>query len=122
MDRQARDAAALGELARERDALAVARPQPRAQLDRHRQAAPARRRARDRDRAVGILEQRRAGAGLADLRHRAAHVDVDQVGAGGGDPLGGRGHHLGIGAEQLHRDRVLVRVDPQQLVQVRSLP
>ena len=29
--------------------------------------------------------------------------------------LGGRGHHVGVVAEQLHRHRVLVGVDPQQL-------
>ena len=66
---------------------------------------PARRRARERDRAVGVVEQRRAGAGAADLRHRAAHVEVDQVGARGGDRRGGRAHHVGVGAEQLDRDR-----------------
>ena len=63
----------------------------------------------------GSAEQRRAGAGLAHLGHRAAHVEVDQVGAGGGHPLGRRGHHLGVVAEQLHRHRVLVGMDPQQL-------
>ena len=93
----------------------VARAQAGAELDRHRQPAAPRRRARERDRPVGIVEQRRAGAGLAHLRHRAAHVEVDQVGARRGDLLGRRGHHVGVVAEQLHRDRVLVGVDPQQL-------
>ena len=91
---------------------------PDAQLDRDRQAAALRRGARQRDRAVAVGEQRRAGAGAADLRHRAAHVDVDQVGARGGDGRRRRAHHLGVGAEQLDRDRaavVLARVDPQQL-------
>ena len=97
------------------DAAAVAGTDARAQLDRDRQPAAARRRPRQRDRPVGIGQQRRPGAGLAHLGHRAAHVDVDQVGAGGGHPLGGRRHHLGVVAEQLHRHRVLVGVDPQQL-------
>ena len=54
---------------------------PGAQLDGDRQAAALARGARDRDRHVGVVDQRRAGAGLADLRHRAAHVEVDEVGA-----------------------------------------
>ena len=94
---------------------AVPGAQPRAQLDGHRQAAPAGRRPGERDRAVGIVEQCRSRPGLAHLRHRAAHVEVDQVGAGGRHALGGRCHHLGIVTEQLHRDRVLVGMDPQQL-------
>ena len=92
--------------------------QTRAQLDRHRQPAAAARGLDERDRPVGIVEQRRPGAGLADLRDRAAHVDVDQVRAGRRDLLGGRGHHVRIGAEQLHGDRParpLIRVDAQQL-------
>ena len=48
---------------------------------------------RDPHRQVGVGEQGGAGAGLADLAHRAAHVDVDQVGAGIGDDLRGRAHH-----------------------------
>src|SRR6185437_11179159 len=53
--------------------------------------------------------------GLAHLGHGAAHVEVDEVGAGGGDALGGGLHDVGVRAEQLHRDRVLVGVDAQQL-------
>ena len=34
---------------------------------------------------VRVVEQRRAGAGLRHLAHRAAEVDVDDVGAGGLD-------------------------------------
>ena len=76
---------------------------------------PSRRRAGDRDRLVGVVEQRRARAGLADLAHRAAHVQVDQVGARVGHDLRGLAHHVGVVAEELHRDRVLVRVDAQEL-------
>ena len=42
----------------------------------------------------GVGQQRRAGAGLADLGHRAAHVDVDQVGAGRLDGPRGLGHRV----------------------------
>ena len=97
------------------EAAEIAGPLPRAQLDGHRQPAPPRRRLRHRHRARRLLEQRRAGAGLAHLRHRAPHVDVDQVRARGGHALGGRGHHVGIVAEQLHGDRVLLGVDAEQL-------
>ena len=70
-------------------------------------AAPSRRAldggARERDGAVGVGEQRGAGAGLAHLRHRAAHVDVDRVGAARGDVRGGGAHRVGVFAEQLDR-------------------
>ena len=36
---------------------------------------------------------------------------------GVGDDAGRAAHHLGIGAEQLDRDRVLVGMDPEQLLQ-----
>ena len=48
-----------------------------------------------RARVVGVVEQRRAGAGLRHLPHRAAEVDVDDVGARGLD------HPRRLG----HRDR-----------------
>ena len=70
-----------------------------------------------RQRQLGVGEQLHPGARSADLADRAAHVDVDQVGAGlGGDRSAGA-HHLGVVAEKLHRDRVLVGVDPHQLAQ-----
>ena len=76
---------------------------------------PSLRRLGDRHGLVGVVEQGRAGAGLADLPDGAAHVEVDHVGAGLGrygrrDP-----HDLGVVAEQLDRDRVLVGVDAQEL-------
>ena len=64
-------------------------------------------------RAVGVVEQGRAGAGLRDLAHGAAEVDVDDVGAGGGDHPRCLGHHRRLGAEDLDRQRVLVRADPE---------
>jgi hypothetical protein len=92
----------------------------RAQLDGHGEAGALRGRLGDRDRGVGILEQRRSGARLADLRDRAAHVEVDQVGARLGHARGRRAHDVGVLAEQLHRHRpalALARVDHQQLVE-----
>ena len=67
----------------------VAVAQPRADLDGDRDAAPRRGvlhgrddRGHDAGGAVGLREQRRAGARLDHLAHRARHVEVDQVGAG----------------------------------------
>ena len=82
--------------ARDLDAAEVARAHAGAQLDGHRQAAAACGGARQRDRAAGSSQQRRAGARLAHLRHGAAHVEVDQVGAGRRDALGRGRHHVGI--------------------------
>ena len=58
---------------------------------------------------VGVVEQRRAGAGLRHLPDRAAEVDVDDVGAGGLDHPRRLGHRAGLGAEDLDRERMLVR-------------
>ena len=73
----------------------------------------ARDRVDDPARAVGIVEQRRAGAGLRHLADRAAEVDVDDVGARRLDHARGLRHQRRLGAEDLHRERVLVRRDPQ---------
>ena len=54
-----------------------------------------------------LAHQAAAGVVLRDLRHRAAHVDVDDVGAHAFDDLRGRRHLLGIAAEDLNRDRPL---------------
>ena len=51
----------------------------------------------------GSLSSAAPGAGLADLRHRAAHVEVDQVDAGRGDGRGGAERMTsGSCAEELH--------------------
>jgi len=73
-------------------AAELARALPRAQFDRDRQAAAARGRPRQHHGALRIRQQRRSGPGLADLRHRTSHVDVNQVCACGSHLLGGRGH------------------------------
>ena len=52
-----------------------------------------------------LAHQAAAGVVLGDLRHRAAHVDVDDVGAHAFDDLRGRGHLVRIAAENLNRDR-----------------
>ena len=54
-----------------------------------------------------LAHQAAAGVVLGDLRHRAAHVHVDDVGAHAFDDLRRRGHLLGIAAEDLDGDRPL---------------
>ena len=66
--------------------------------------------------SVRVGDQRRPGAGLQHLRHRAAHVEVDQRRPGRGRHRRRLAHHLGIGAEQLDRDRALVGMDAQHLL------
>ena len=51
----------------------------------------------------GVLHQAAAGAVFGDFRNRAAHVDVDNVGAHAFHDPGGRGHLVGIAAENLNR-------------------
>ena len=63
--------------------------------------------------AVGLVEQRRAGAGLRDLADGAAEVDVDDVRAGGDDGRRGLGHVCRLGAEDLDGERPLVFRDTQ---------
>ena len=99
----------------ESEAVAVAGPLAGAQLDRHWEAAALVGRAGDGDRLVLVLEQRGPGARLADLAHRAAHVEVDQLRAGVGDHRRGLTHHVRVVTEELHRDRVLVGMDAQEL-------
>ena len=65
----------------------------------------------DRARARRLLEQVRACAGLRHLADGAAEVDVDDVRAGVLDHAGGLGHHAGLGAEDLNRERMLVGRD-----------
>ena len=67
----------------------------------------------DAARAIGILEEVRAGARLRDLLHRAAEVDVDDVGSDGLDHARGVRHRSGVGAEELDRERVLVGGDAE---------
>ncbi len=52
----------------------------------------------------GLAHQAAAGVVLGDLRHRAAHVDVDDVGAHLLDDARGFGHLGGLAAEDLDRD------------------
>ena len=79
----------------------------RAHLDRDRNLHRLRHRAHDARRVLGLAHQAAAGVVLGDLRHRAAHVDVDDVGAHALDDLRGGRHLLGIAAEDLDRDRPL---------------
>jgi hypothetical protein len=104
-----------GQPAGKRHALAAARLEARAQLDRDRQSAALVRGAGEGHGAVLVLEQRRSGARLHHLANRTAHVEVDQVGARIGHHRGGLAHHVRIVSEELHGHRVLVRVDAQEL-------
>ena len=68
-------------------------------------------RARHRPDDIGgvrrFAHQAAPGVVLRDLRHRASHVDVDDVGADAFDDLRGRRHLFRIAAEDLNRDRPL---------------
>ena len=118
MEADRRDAGLVDKAVGEREPVSLPGPLPRAQLHRHRQPAALGRGARHRDRSIGILEERRPGARLADLRDRAAHVEIDQVRPPLGD-RGGRGsHHVRVLAEELDRHGAavagtLLRVDAQ---------
>ena len=59
----------------------------------------------DRGGMARVAHQRAAGVVLRDLRHRAAHVDVDDVGAHALDDAGSISHLCGIAAEDLDGDR-----------------
>jgi hypothetical protein len=122
VDAKARDPGFLDQAISDLHPAPLARTLAGAKLDCDRQPTPARSGASERHRSVWIVEERSAGTGLAHLRHRTAHVQVDQVRAGRSDPLGRGGHHLRIVAEQLNRNRVLIRVDPQQLATGALIP
>ena len=80
----------------------------RAHLDRDRNANGAGHGANHRGRVFGLAHQAAAGIVLGDLRHRAAHVDVDDVGAHALDDLCRRRHLVRVAAEHLDRDRALL--------------
>ena len=80
---------------------------PGAHLHGHRDLHGLRHRGDDRLRVLGLAHQAAAGVVLRDFRHRAAHVDVDDVGAHAFDDLRGIGHLLRIAAEDLDRDGTL---------------
>ncbi len=61
-----------------------------------------------------IAEAAGAAVALHDLLHRAAEIDVDEVGCEHiGDECGGIAHRDRIGAEDLHADRVLLGAEAQ---------
>ena len=92
---------------------------PRAVLDAAPHLHGERHRDRIRDRVgdpareIGILEQVRAGARLRHLSDGAAEVHVDDVCARGLHEPCRLGHRPRLGAEDLDRQRVLVRGDPE---------
>jgi hypothetical protein len=67
----------------------------------------------DGGRAVGVVEQRRARAGLGDFPDRAPEVDVDDVRPRVDDHPCGLGHQRRLRAEDLDGERMLVRGDAQ---------
>ena len=70
-------------------------------LDRHRDPRRFHDRGHDLLSEDDIPQERRTRAGPKDLRHRAAHVDVDKIHFADGNDLGGLGHGLGRGTEDL---------------------
>ena len=77
-------------------------------LHRHRNRDRLRHRADHGGRMLRLAHEAAARIVLRDLRHRAAHVDIDDVGAELFDDLRGRRHLFGIAAEDLNRDRPLL--------------
>ena len=112
MERQRRRAG-VDELRADLEARARAVAQPAAHLHAHRHVDRVRHRLDDRRGASGLVEQRRAGAGLRHLADGAAEVDVDEVGAGRLDHPRRLGHRPRLGAEDLDRERVLVGGDAE---------
>ena len=95
---------------------AVTRLDPGAELDRDRQSGALRRRPCDGNGELGLAQKGGAGTRLQHLRDGTSHVQVDQIRAGGGDGRGRIAHHLGIGAEELDRNRPLVGVNAKHLL------
>ena len=83
------------------------------QLHRHRDVDGLGHRFDDPWGKLAILEQRRPGAGPRHLPHRAAEVEVDDVGAYRLDHACGVGHRARVRAEELDRQRMLVGGDSQ---------
>ena len=79
-----------------------------ADLDREAAGHGLAQRAEDDGGRQRIAHERGALALGHDLRDRAAHVEIDGVGAGRFQPAGGLGQHVGIGAEELHGQRPLL--------------
>jgi len=87
---------------------------PGADLARHRHPGRLHNGLRDGHCAVRVAHEGRPAPGLEDLRHGAAHVDVDDVRARAFQVGDGIGHGLGLGAEDLEGYRVLARVAGKQ--------
>ena len=107
------DAPGLDEPRADGEAVAGAVPQAAAHLHRDRHVDRSATAETIAAREIGIVEQRRPGARLRHLAHRAAEVDVDEVGTGGLDHPRRLGHRVGVGAEDLDRERMLVGCDTE---------
>ena len=97
------------------DAEAIARAvlEPASHLHGDGQADRVRDRGDDAARELRIVEQRRPRAGLRHLAHRAAEVDVDEIGSGRLDHPSRLRHRGRVGAEDLNRQGMLVGRDAE---------
>ncbi len=107
MDGQRVDALVLGD-PRDLDGVQHALVPPAADLGRQRDRDRLAHGAKDHRRPPRIAHERRPLALGHDLRHRAAHVEVDRVGARRLQPPRRLREHVGIGAQQLHGERPLL--------------
>ena len=82
-----------------------------AHLDAYRQRRRGAHRAEGRAHQFQIAHHRRAGPQPRHLRHAAAHIDIDQLGAIRGDQLRRARQMLRPLPEDLHGHRMLVRVE-----------
>ena len=99
----------------DRDVEARARAilEPAAHLDRHRNRDGLGHRLDDPAGPIRVVQQGCARTRLRHLANRAPEVDVDEVRAGRLDHARRLAHHLGLGAEDLNRQRMLGGGDPQ---------
>ncbi len=105
MQGQHGDAAVLGDAGDRERVLVVAVPAG-AELERHRHVHRSDHRLQDARHQRLVLQQGRAAPAIADLLDRAAHVDVDDLGAALDVVLRAFGQHGRIGAGDLHRLRL----------------
>jgi hypothetical protein len=97
----------------ELEACARAVRDPAPELHRHRQVDGLGDCAHQARGKIRVLEQRRPGSRAGDLLHGTAEVEVDDVRAGRLHHPRGLGHRARVAAEELDRERMLVRGDPQ---------
>src|SRR6266850_3242817 len=92
-----------------------------ADLDREADADRLAHRAEDDGGAERVAHQRGALALGDDLGDRTAHVEIDGVGAGRLEAARRLSQHVGVGAQELHGDRMLLGEEPRQLLGARAV-